>query len=312
MNRIALITLICLSHLMTRGADLSGHRLLVTSVRTGDTEVFIADPTTGDMLNVSKSPKSEDRYPCWSPDARRICFMSDREGTTNLWVCRSDGSQLRRLNRTPAVCYMPSWQRTPVGERIVFGKHGAKPEMASIRPDGTDERILGEGHDPTLSPDGRWICYTGHAGGGVTVFVMRYDGSEKRQLVSAISKVGATFPNWSPDSKQIVYSFPVGESLELFIIQSDGTAQRQLTHFGPGAICTPSAWSPDGRWISFRRTDERYWSNPERVLTVYREKPADKRPVWVIRPDGTEASVVESLRYQMAIDGSRASWRPRR
>lgn len=291
-------------------ADLAGHKLLVTSVRTGDTEVFIADPTTGDMLNVSRSPKSEDRYPCWSPDGKQICFMSDRENATNLWIMKADGSNVRRLNRTPAVCYMPSWQKTPDGERIVFGKHGDQPEMASIRPDGSDEKILGEGHDPTLSPDGKLITYTGHEGGGVTVFVMNHNGTSKRQVVKEISRVGATFPNWSPDSKQIVYSFPVGGALELFIVGVDGAGERQLTQFGGTSICTPSAWSPDNHWISFRRTDERYWSNQERMLKIYSEKPADKRPVWVIRPDGTDARLIESLHYQMAIDGSRASWKP--
>ena len=291
-------------------ADLSGYKLLVTSVRTGDTEVFIADPATGDMVNVSRSPKSEDRYPCWSPDGKRICFMSDRENATNLWIMNSDGSHVRRLNRTPAVCYMPSWQKTPRGERIVFGKHGDKPEMSSIKPDGTGEEILGEGHDPTLSPDGKLITYTGHEQGGVTVFVMNHDGSGKRQVVKEISNVGATFPNWSPDSRQLVYSFPVGEALELFIINVDGAGQRQLTTFAGTSVCTPSAWSLDAKWISFRKTDERYWSNKERMLKIYSEKPADKRPVWVIRPDGSNASVVESLRFQMAIDGSRASWKP--
>jgi TolB protein len=294
----------------TRGADLAGHKLLVTSIRTGDTEVFIADPTTGDMFNVSRSPKSEDRYPCWSPDGEQICFMSDRDGTTNLWVSSADGSRVRRLNRTPAVCYMPSWQSTPRGERIVFGKHGDKPEMASIKPDGSGEEILGNGHDPTLSPDGKLICYTGEEGGGVTVFVMNHDGTNKRQVVKEISKVGATFPHWSPNSKQLVYSFPVADALELFIVNLDGTGERRLTTFSGTSVCTPSAWSPDGKWISFRRTDERYWSNKERMQKMYSEKPADKRPVWVIRPDGTDATLVESLHFQMAIDGSRASWKP--
>ncbi|MBL9140212.1 MAG: PD40 domain-containing protein [Verrucomicrobiales bacterium] len=291
-------------------SDLRGHQLLVTSVRTGDTEVYIADPTTGDLFNVSRSPRSEDRYPCWSPNGKRICFASNRESTTNLWVSNADGSRVRRLNRTSAVCYMPSWQRTPRGERIVFGRHGARPEMASIKPDGTREEILGEGHDPTLSPDGTSICYTGHVEGGVTVFVMDHDGSNKRRVVQEVSPVGATFPNWSPDSKQIVFSFPVGEALELFVIDASGSGQRRLTTFGGTSVCTPSAWSPDGRWISFRRTDERYWSHPERMVKVYAEKPADKRPVWVIRPDGSDARLVESLRFQMAIDGSRASWKP--
>ena len=86
---ISLLSLIAAA-LTAHSADLSGHKLLVTSVRTGDTEVFVADPMTGDMFNVSRSPKSEDRYPCWSPDGKQVCFMSDREGTTNLWVCSAD------------------------------------------------------------------------------------------------------------------------------------------------------------------------------------------------------------------------------
>ena len=288
--------------------ELAGQRFLLTSVRTGNTEVFVVDPETGNAQNVSRSPNSEDRYPCWSPDGKQICFMSDRESTTNLWIANADGSKVRRLNRTPAVCYMPSWQKTPRGERIVFGKHGDKPEMASIKPNGSGEVILGEGHDPTLSPDGSLITYTGHEDGGVTVFVMNHDGTNKRQVVKEISKVGATFPNWSPDSKQIVYSFPVGDALELFIINVDGSNNRQLTMLNK--VCTPSAWSPEGKWISFRLTDERYWSNKERMLKIYSEKPADKRPVWVVRPDGSDAHVIECLRFQCAIDGSRASWKP--
>ncbi len=297
--------------IILHAGPLAGQQLLVTSVRTGDTEVFIANPDTGDMTNVSRSPGSEDRYPCWSPDARQIVFMSDREGTTNLWIMQADGSQVRRLLRSPDVCYMPSWRKSPDGELIVFGMHGDKPEMASIRPDGSDLKKLGEGHDPTLSPDGRLVCYTGHPPeGGVTVYAMEWNGANKRRVVTDVSKVGATFPNWSPDSREIVYSFPVGDALELFIIGVDGQGQRQLTHFASPFVCTPAAWSPDGKWISFRRTDERYWSNPERMKKVYAEKPADKRPVWVIRPDGSESQVVESLRYQMAIDGSRAAWKP--
>lgn len=38
----------CLLSLPAVAADLSGDRLLVISIRTGDTEVFVADPTTGD------------------------------------------------------------------------------------------------------------------------------------------------------------------------------------------------------------------------------------------------------------------------
>jgi hypothetical protein len=46
------------------------------------------------------------------------------------------------------------------------------------------------------------------------------------------------------------------------------------------------------------------------MLKIYSEKPADKRPVRVIHPNGTGATLIEPLRYQMAIDGIRASWKP--
>jgi TolB protein len=291
--------------------DLAGYQLLVVSVRTGDNEVFIADPDTGDMRNVSRSPQSEEYYCCWSPDGKRIAFTSDRDHATNLYVMDADGGNVERLVNHPAVCYMPSWRQTAHGQRIVFGMHGERPEMGSIKPDGSDLQVLGEGHDPTLSPDGQHVIYTGQVPeGGVSVFVMDADGTNKRRVVKETSKVGATFPNWSPDSKQIVYSFPVADALELFVANLDGTAQRQLTRFGGTTVCTPSECSPDGRWISFRKTDERFWANPERMRQMYAQKPADKRPVWIIHPDGTGARVVEPLRYQMSIGGSRASWRP--
>ena len=198
-------------------------------------------------------------------------------GGANLFIADADGRNVRQITHTTAVCYLPSWQRTAHGERIVFGMHGDRPEMARIDPDGTDLKMLGDGHDPTLSPDGERICYTGEASGGVTVFVMNLDGSQKRQIVKEVSKVGATFQNWSPNSKQIVYSFPVGEDLELFIVDTGGSNNRQLTKLG--RICTPAAWSPDGKWISFRRTDEMYWRNKSRMDQVYASKPGDKRPV---------------------------------
>jgi len=45
------------------------------------------------------------------------------------------------------------------------------------------------------------------------------------------------------------------------------------------------------------------------MLKIYSEKPADKRPVCVIYPDGTNVKLIEPLRFQMAIDGSRARWK---
>lgn len=287
--------------------ELPGHKFLITSVRTGDTEVFLVDPHMGDALNLTRSPESEERYPCWSPDGKQIAFTSDRDGTYNLYVMKADGSDLRRLTneKDPNVAYMPSW----AGDRIAFGFHGKEPWMATIAPDGTEFEIIGKGHDPCISPDGKRIAFTETDGKGWCVFVCNVDGSDGRQLTYGTNKMGAVYPNWSPDGKHIVYANQVGETLEQFVCDSDGKNVRQLTHLG--RISCPAAWSPDGQWISFRSTDNAFWRDKELMEKTYKEKRGDKRPVWVVKSDGSNPHIVEALRYQCAIDGSRATWKPR-
>ena len=78
--------------------EISGSKLLTTSIRTGDTEVFIFDPVTADALNVTKAPSSEERYPIWMPDGKQVVFTSNREDekTFNLYIANADGSQVIR------------------------------------------------------------------------------------------------------------------------------------------------------------------------------------------------------------------------
>lgn len=68
----------------------------------------------------------EDRSPAWSPDGRWIAFASNRPGFFNqeLYLIRPDGTELRRLTRTPGSDSvlgddgMPSWR--PDGSGLVF------------------------------------------------------------------------------------------------------------------------------------------------------------------------------------------------
>ena len=150
-NTLLPLACILATTLSLAAGPLAGNKLLLTSVRTGDTEIFIVDPETGDAFNASKSPNSEDRYPCWSPDGNQIAFTSNRNSSTNLYVMNADGSNVRQITRSKSVCYMPSWS----GKVIVLGMHGETPEMARVNSDGSDLRMLGEGHDPCISRDGR-------------------------------------------------------------------------------------------------------------------------------------------------------------
>jgi len=288
--------------------ELAGHRFLITSVRTGETEIFLVDPELGDAINLTRSPNSEERYPCWSPDGKQVAFTSNRDGTYNLYVMNADGSNVRRLTyeKDPTVAYMPSWSGD--GKQIVFGLHGQEPWMATISPNGKNFKILGKGHDPCISPDGKKIAFTYSDRKGWCVFVCNADGSNRRQITYGTNQMGAVYPNWSPDGKKIVYANHVGQALEQFVCDADGKNVRQLTHLGK--ISCPADWSPDGQWISFRVTDNAFWRDKELMKKTYEEKRGDKRPVWVVKADGSNPHIVEVLRYQCAIDGSRAAWMP--
>jgi len=295
----------------SEAGELASHKLLITSVRTGDTEIFVVDPEMGDAQNLTRSPSSEDRYPAWSPDGTKVAFTSNRDGTFNLYVMDADGKTVRQLTheKPPAVCYFPSWSGD--GKQIVFGlDDGKKGWMCSISPDGSNFKRIAEGRDPCISPDGKTIAFTEKVGRGYCVFVMDADGRNVRQLTTHEDEIGAVCPIWSPDSNKILYADQVGEALEIFVCDADGKNIKQLTQLG--MISSSAAWSPDGKWISFRVTDTAYWrSAPERDK-AYQEKRGDKRPVWVMAADGSNPHVVEVLRYQCAIDGSRASFQPRR
>ena len=44
----------------------------------------------------------------------------------------------------------------------------------------------------------------------------------------------------------------------------------------------------------------------KKMKQTYDEKAGDKRPVWIMKADGSNAKIVEVLHYQCAMDGSRA------
>lgn len=290
-----------------------GSELLITSIRTGNTEVFAVDLLFGDMRNLTRNPSSEDRYPIWSPDGSKVVFTSNRDApqTWNLYVMDADGQNVCRLTNVAesGICYFPTWTR----DLIYFGYasgDGSEAVIACVQPDGSGFRVIGPGRDPAISPDGQTIAFTQHTGRGYCLFAMDADGSAIRQLTAHENQIGALTPAWSPDGQNLLYSDQVGKKLELFLCNCNGSNQKQLTHLEQFAAS--AAWSPDMRHITFRLTDYDYWNYPDSKAYVYREKRADKRPVWIMDADGSHSRVIEALHYHCALDGSRPVWKPTR
>ena len=50
-----------------------------------------------------------DQMPAWSPDGKKIAFLSSRDGNPEIYVMNSDGSMQTRLTNHPALDARPSW-----------------------------------------------------------------------------------------------------------------------------------------------------------------------------------------------------------
>lgn len=85
-----------------------------------NTDVFLIDPAQPGAQRPQRITDSfyTDTAPAWSPDGAWIAFISDRGGSSDIYLMRPDGSALRALTQTPIREGNPAW--SPDGRRLAF------------------------------------------------------------------------------------------------------------------------------------------------------------------------------------------------
>lgn len=82
-------------------------------------DIWLLDVATGDRRQLT-SNKASDTSPAFSPDGKRLVFLSRREGdkVTQLYVIPLGGGEAERLTEMPLAVSNPKW--FPDGKRIAF------------------------------------------------------------------------------------------------------------------------------------------------------------------------------------------------
>jgi len=109
----------------------------------------------------------------------------------------------------------------------------------------------GQESQPKISPDGKWVAFTGEYEGNRDVYLTPITGGEPKRLT--FHPAADTVVGWSPDGTSVLFSSgrsnaPRGED-QLFTISTEGGMPTRL----PMNRAFDAAFSPDGKRMVFRR-----------------------------------------------------------
>ena len=245
--------------------------------------IWIVD-VDGERIRELTTGNWRDGQPVWSPDGKRIAFLSDRDGTNQLhvmWVDTREVAQLTHLEQAPSGI---KW--SPDGKSIAFTAFEADndPILAVKLPDRPRNAQWARGativNRLAWAADGRGPLPMGFT----QVFTIdSILGGTPRQITSG--KYNHNNPEWSADGKTIYISAirkPDAEYLrgdsEIYAVDLKSLDIKPLTdRKGPDG--GPQV-SPDGRWIAYTGYDDKSYTNHVSSLYLMSSTGANKK-LWV-------------------------------
>jgi len=180
----------------------------------------------GKPTQITKGPNG-DRYPCWSPDGKRIAFIratekSKDEYVMNIYIVPGEGGEILQLTKEADRVNYASIRWAPDGNHIAYF---SRDQTINVKPlEGGEPRVVVNvenvhSHcDLSWSPDGKELAYTSKG----RIMVVPLGGGEPREIKTGIlnEEVQNFHIDWSPDGKKFAFTAGFGGDEELWLMES--------------------------------------------------------------------------------------------
>ena len=239
-------------------------KILFSSSRDGNWEVYMMNPDGSEQVNLTQHPAGDSRA-VWSPTGEQILFTSTRGGNRvrDLYMMDADGSNVRRVFKKK----VEGWRNSPVwspdGKRFAYNytdRDRRKYGLYIGRFGEEDVESLPYGSSPAWSPEGSEIaCIVPHQFGSRLTFI-NVDTRDREQPLPDKVLLWQSNPSWSAAGDRLAIRgnrHPLPAILDrdlhnawhnkdaIFIVNRDGTGLRQLLE-EPGPAARWPVLSPDG------------------------------------------------------------------
>ena len=244
------------------------------------TQIWIVPIDGGSPNQLTREGEANQRAR-WSPDSKRIAYISDRGGSQQIWAMDPDGGNGKQITNLSTEADGVIYSRD--GKNLVFVSEvypecGAdeacnKKKLDAEKSNKVKARIYTEllyRHWTTWRGDRRSHILTVPAGGGAAK-----DLTPGTRAVPPFSLGGPDDYDTSPDGQEVIYSMnadavpAISTNADLYVVPINGGESKKITS-SAGADSSPQ-YSPDGKYVAWRAQNRSgYESDRWRLLVLER------------------------------------------